>query len=692
MKRIKNILAILAICGFAAGCHVSDLDQIVPSKTGEGEDIPFVLSFDQTDPSATRSMVSGEEVAINGVGIMQLLCFDASGLYLGMREATIWNGEGPTAEPAKGQTGRFSGVVPAGTARIHFVANRNLANPLSFTAGTSERVVMRSEELSTIFKEKNGTKNKVCYWGYHAEESTEAMKEWLLVGVEVDNNGNAKLDEETGLPKVLDGQTPHKVYLIRDRARVKLDVTKLTTNSTSWTSGWTVQWLIHNGRDRGYVAPYDATQSNPWIHMDYASKPAATSLPLSEYTTSGRYTLYTDESNNEDNNFDASSAIQYVFDDVNDKISETDDSRLKIILKLTKSGEQTKYYVVLLKNSESQQIKVIRNNTYVIAVNSLPQYSGFYKTLKEACDGSPFADIAADVDRTIPVVSDEEYALQVMPDPNDDSKTAIVYGETGGKDIPFKFMKASDMSVINNASPSDFTLSWESGDVAAYTPANGNFTAANLNFDGTLWHIKIDINALPQDNNPFDDYLVIKHKSGLVRYVHVYAIEAFHYPSGGAPVFKKESNNGFTEGGKNYAVYSLTFTIPENYKSDLYPINVRFATSTLDAYSDDEMTTRHGTFGAIVASTADLTNSDTATAWNYHASTWDYWYEYSIPNREATDNGKVTIYLKDATGSKTQTNPSSVGLFLRIPFFGATRSANMAKNAAVNTSVDLTEL
>lgn len=643
---LRLLLVFLGFSLLALSCVEplnGDLDR---PKAG---DVPVILDF--TAPSegvGTKSMVPGTE---NRVTVMQMICFDARGQYLGIRTVTSNEtdyGEVVTSNGVQTdltQEGRLIARVPEGTARIHFVANRNLTTPLEFTAGTSERVVMRSLALTTAYNDANH--QEVIYWGYHREETAEAMTAWLTVAVEKDDNGKIHLKS---------GVTPHRFLMIRDRARLQL-----TFESGLIPSGTTVTWLVHNGRNRGLIAPYDATKADPW--SDYVQGQGTTTNPYyanvksTEFADSGRYTLYTSDSVNEDNHFDSKDAYQYVFDDSNEKVGDTE-GRIKIILKLTTGS--TKQYMVLLLRSNAGQIPIVRNNTYVIHVKSMDGTK--YPTLKAAIEGNDFANAPVEVDRTIPTISNETYTLRVALEENPGFTYKLVH-QTGPITIPFEFLNASNESPIlpssGDISADDFEVFFEN------KTYSWSVESVTFNNDKNRWEASVNISTIGggagHTNEPYTDYLVIRHKpSGMSRFVHIYAIQKFDITS---PDFEKLGSTTFE--GRD--VYHLSFKLPNTYGEDMYPINIRFATSTLDAYSDSGSNARHGTFGVEVTSTAGVANSTSISDWNYKATSWDYWYIYSIPSYP--DGGQVDIYFKDARDKK-ETAPTSVGLFLDIPHFG----------------------
>ena len=123
MKYLSRLLFV-AVAAFGLAACNDGADFIGPNGEQPG-DMKVNVAFSLADKAVlTRSKVSGTE---NRVHTLQMVCFDANGLYLGIRKAEIEPEAGPTPD-----TGKIKGTVPQGTSRIHFIANRNLSIPLSF--------------------------------------------------------------------------------------------------------------------------------------------------------------------------------------------------------------------------------------------------------------------------------------------------------------------------------------------------------------------------------------------------------------------------------------------------------------------------------------------------------------------------------------------------------------------------------
>ena len=601
---------------------------------------------------ATKSKVSGTE---NKVHTMQMVCFDANGLYLGIRNATV------TSNDATPDTGKIKGTVPQGTSRIHFIANRNLSIPLlSNVVGTPESEVMASEELSTIWNDADH--QEVCYWGYHKEAKAADMEAWLN-------------------PTSAAGTS--KVYMVRDRAKIVLsyDPTDAKVPVTK------IEWLIHNGLERGYLAPTEAF----WGNEDYYEQSSVagagyvSKAGMNPYPDGKRYSLWISATENDDDKFDLAyqstgtyeSKPQFLFDDDNEAIDN-----LKAILKVTytvSGSPKTVYHVLKLNDNDKVLYNVVRNNTYYINAKLLSPDVAYYETLEKAINGTEFVNADIEVDRSITDINDEDYTLQILL-PTE--TTSIVFNTEDTQDLDFAFRTVEDVTVSGSTDPADFEVKWEKSQTfctdptLSYVPETKQFQI----------HTKVIQGQLSDELQ--SEWIVVRHKaSGLTRYIHVYVINQFKYL--GNPTLKSAGNNR----------YVLNFKIPPTeapednpsapiYPAGLYPIDVKFTTNTLNAYNNQQTGTNYGLFGVSVEGTQKLTVSgnfedgyatpisSTAAAarthWYYQQENnwWDFWYTYSIKNYEQTNNGEVNIYFDDVKSHIQYETVTDVGLFLEIKYFG----------------------
>lgn len=608
----------------------------------EGE-IPFMLRLAGVGEAGTRGEVFGEETSTLSGTAIQLLCFDESGYYLGIRQAYI---DTPNTPSNPSVPGTFSGYVPKGTARVHFVANVGLPEELPFPVGTSEKVVMRSRALSTGFQE--GT---VKFWGYKRCENASAMEGWLRAGI-------------------LTPDDPSLVWLLRDRARIQLTFGPEVVLS-SFTS---IKWTVFNGRERAYVAPYNADESDPWSGCFESPR----RVSLTEYEEGYRYTVSSSASFQVYNASVPESQYVYVFDDSNELTPSGEDGRVRIILEVTKNSV-TKYILILLKDADGEQQPIIRNNTYRVNITGLEARG--YDTLQDALDpdADEFVNAPVDVDPSTPTVSDGQFTLELV---NPDAK--VVLNEPGTVHVVFKFQQINpDTGQIYDpyatsdpqVAMQDFKIFWQDNDQSDWvigTPVHtGTYT----------WEFDLNINTVG-DTYAFEDYLVIRHKaSGLQRTVHVYAVDEFQY--GAEPTLTQvlltdgQPYMGPSGDDVRRPVFALRVQLPESLHGDMFPLELRMATSTLEPFGDgvsSYQTRLSGGFGILNERTDQSLNGDSLpvgsnqTDWNYKSKNWNYWYTYTV--NEYPENGEVIIYLKDDRGARAQASTQDVGLYLDIENFG----------------------
>lgn len=675
MKYLSRILIIAGVILGQTSCD--DTSDFISSDGPQAGDMQVNITFSMANRAMqTRSKVSGTENL--PVHTMQMVCFDANGQYLGIRNADVSsNGASDTFV----DTGVISGTVPQGTSRIHFIANRGLTIPLSFSNGTAESVVMKSAELSTAYNDANH--QEVCYWGYHKEDNAEAMKSWL----------NPAQGEH------------HIVYMIRDRAKIEL-----TYSSAGATTPVTkIEWLIHNGRDRGYLAPTEANWSNTGYYAHSSMEGHTTewisTAAMNEYSTSNRYSLWTSETENDENNFDVAyqstgtytSQPQFLFEDSNEEVDN-----LKVIIRVTytvNGSPVVRYHVLRLnqKDEENEEnppvlYDIVRNNTYYINCSLLSPDVAFYETLKDAVNGNEFVNAEVEVDRSIPDINSEEYTLQIKLK---NEGTSVVFNTAGEHTMDFVYRLVSDISLEGSTNPEDFEVYWEKDQSFCSESLPVTYNPTTKQFTITATVIEEQLTGQLQDQ-----WIVVKNKySHLKRYIHVYVINQFRYIIN--PTLKKVGED-----------YLLNFQLPPMehtqfledgtgdpneliYPASLYPIDVKFTTNTLNAYGITQGTTNYGLFGVSVEGTAKLCNanefqtgynsplSSTSTSdmthWYFQQQDnyWDFWYTYQL--KTCPEDGMVNIYFKDVRGNIKYATVSDVGLFLYVDYFGKIYSVRVTQ-------------
>ena len=656
------------------------------------DDVSYSINFSlQLQEPVTRSVVYGEDGGTPEVGVktMQLLCFDASGLYLGIRPATLGS---------EGFEGTIKGTVPQGTAHIHFVANRQLSPALDFPVGTPETRVMQSDALSTMYDYP-----AICYWGYRAFDTAEEMNNWLQ---------GKNVTEENKI-----------VYMIRDRAKIKLslnDFDKIIKGCTVTE----VKWKIHNGHTSGYLAPL--TGWDQYTKVNTESK-IVSNAKVSD-NGSERYSLldFVDSDSEDDiaGYFEAYENPQYLFDDDNE-VSEDMKGVVKVILRVRYTegnSSKLKYFVTLVKAIDETYIDITRNYTYTLHVTGL-DLDLSYDTLEDAINGTFYANGDVDVSRDLTDINNDDYSLQIkLPT----ETTSIVFnmlttGSETNDNMQFAVIKVDDTA--EDVDIKNIKVKWEhgksdgatAGGIESYVQLQNPIVVSK---GGGMFYIPVKVVQLP--TNLQNDWLVVEYTANnrtLRRFIHVFVINQFKFLTN--PVLSEVKN---TEG--KVTDYILSFQIPPTtaanvgdpmYPAGLYPIDVMFATNTLKAWSIDGSSEVYGSFGTSLVSTSNFTDSRTELSYNlfdesgfetgyvkistnvagqntnwwyqpYNTSTkkgaWDFWYTYSIKEYpfNATgldDDGIVNIYFKDVRSQLKYATVENVGLYLYVRYFGKIYGMNV---------------
>lgn len=512
--------------------------------------------------------------------------------------------------PADAVSGTLYAHAHKDTRTIHFVANKDLSG-LNPTVGAGEEEVLRSLV--------SGASDEVAFWGYYHGASADEVKDYV-------NN------------------TAHIIYLLRDRAKVEITAME-DSDITS------IYWIATHVLDAGYVAPYPF--ENYWRSAEEDG--------VMHYYGNSTITPKTDASRlaADELDMEPSSTPLFLFEDYNS--TDEIDHFVKIILKVDYketpgTPAMTRYHNLVLLDDDYLPLSIVRGHTYQITINNLPKEIG-YATFADALAGEVYSNNqTVSVDRTISHVTNGAYSLEITHP----SGTSILYQTGGTVEIPFHYVDADKNDPDAALQQSDFVAMWQEHDGAITASADNPSVSFNP-ADGT-GSISIKLNDI--DGTLKHGLLLLQDKKhGLARYVNVYSITQFSL--GNVSLSDAGSfHNGFP-------VYSLSFVLPEDFPASFYPLQLSMASSTLSPFSDASASSASGTFSVEVRSTSGLAGNDNSSAWNYGASTWDYWYNYSIPAPAGTSAAErtVTLYLDDIR-SKRGSAPSGVGLYLTIPYFG----------------------
>ena len=674
MKYIYRIMTLLALSIGFASCadDLTPADGPQKGKLATDDMMPIHIRFEVPGgDAATRSIVPGEREA-EEVEKITMVLFDANGYYLGYKDAKF------TPDTDTKTKGTIDDAVPASTSRIHFVVNNEAIfnNLASASIGTVENRLMQSEIMTSAYTDANA---HISYWGYHKEDNPADMQAWM----KGNNNNNT-------------------VYLIRDRAKVAIEyVADADGESVEGNKIKSIRWTVVNGLKRGLIAPFNTSDTkNPFNYYDEETNKINT--PVTPFNDGGRFLTevssqaLNDMNNNGTLNVDTQNPDPYsklkpiyLFEDANDDVDGG--NVVKLIVEVTYKYESQlddgtstnkKYHAVLLMNNNYELYKVTRNHIYRLTIKGLPFALGYAK-FEDALTGTDYSNgQLMQVEEEATDVTDGEYSLSILPG------TSVVFQQPavgGTVQIPFQFYRGSKSNNVpatyesegesKTYTANDFFVEWQGNqNVATATPT---VAYGNDGYDGT---INVPLDAITTSLKYGKLVLRDKHR-GLQRYVNVYSILKYQIREA---VFELVSG---THGSSNNPVYHLKLAMPNTsttaYPEGLYPITIRFATSTLSAFSDK--VSREDNFPAFGVDDMTPTNNlaeGGVNAWNYKAKSWGYWYQYQILTKKdyeelnATNktSDEIHLYFEDVRSKRENKNIANVGMYLEIEYFGGLKT------------------
>lgn len=722
MKKLISILGMLALLGGLWSCSELD-DWVVNNSNQEEEEMMDVHVRLHGLPSdiGTRISVGSEE---NVVQDLYMLCFsDATG-FIGVVQAEFTS-EGAMTNPERIDHGdinskdggeddetEVAGRVSNRTNCIHFVANRGWTADeiaaINGKRGQMENVVMHSQEVMTSLSAENPSANtntnRIVYWGYHKEPTAQLMRYWLNAldenGEQVlklddngnpipildennnpvyktDENGNFVLDNNGNKIPLYQSQAKD-LYMITDRAKVVLG----TVTDPNTTNGddpsykiKKIEWAINNGHPKGFIAPFNNSNlSNPFEGYYTGTEDATVvgNTPLTECTDGNRFVVTENDFVTVYDNFQKVANKQIcLFEDRN---PERDP--VTIIMKVTYTGGEEKYHSLMLIDDKFDPYPILRSHTYTINIGLLPMRIG-EDNLPDAIATKAYSNNQMiGVDPSVNQVSDGINTLYLP-------ETTIVYHTPingGTVSIPFEYRGTNASSMTAN----DFKATWNEMD-DGFTTDNSTTISVSYSYDSEDGVGKGNVSfPLGTIGNVMKkgEMRLLDTKYGLSRFLNLYSILKFNIENPKLTRVAGESRtiNGVgTNGGNGTAnTYVLEFDITGDYPQYLFPLTIKFATKTLNAFSDNDPNAEHGTFSAAIESTTGLkelvTGNLANTGWYEDADDWGYWYTYQVlsyKDMPTKENGKFhfTIYMDDVNGART-TQSQVVGLFLKIVGFG----------------------
>lgn len=603
MKKIKTYIGIMAaLLTMLTACSDSMVDNGVPSKNETGTyQAHFTISVPNYSKVESRVANFATE-GIAGANDMKLLCFDKDGYFLGLANNLKIDAVGKSDINDKGGSEKknITANIPAGTARIHIMANATNSNTVISGSNqaidfskAAEWIGRHENNLMTSFDNKNNNQqhDKMVYWGYVKKNTPEEMTDFLTKDVK-------------------DVVANNVIHLLRNRA--KIEVKWEDTNIED------IRYALGNVMQHGTVAPFNRDKKKltfPETNMltDAAAWQAectyiTPSLDPTRWPSEGKtFSIGDDEMWPNNNNL----PMQYTFEQENSL-----EKPLKVIMEVTYKDGVTKWFQVLLQN-EGVQIPVKRNHLYRINIKRLGKNLG-YSSAELAYNGDPANNPWITVADIIQEISDGNYTMNIV-----EGTYQILTAESEDKIQEAKFTYKGD----DTMEAENFDVSWTQNE--GFTnpdPVAGKLPVPTVEYSATTGEgvIKYQVGSIGKDFKKATIKLVDK-KHGLTRNIHLYSISNvdFKFPT------------EITMGKKVTSEAKLTFTIPSYYPKELLPIEIEIASNDVNPIGSD----------VKVASTAEV---DGGAGWNC-------WFVTKYEDPTSVIGNSQTITMKNVravTGTK----------------------------------------
>lgn len=603
MKKIKTYIGIMAaLLTMLTACSDSMVDNGVPSKNETGT---YQAHFTISVPNYSKVESRVANFATEGIADaadMQLLCFDKDGYFLGLAKDLKIDKVGKSDFNDKGGSAKknITANIPAGTARIHIMANATNSNTvisgsnhaINFSKA-AEWIGRHENNLMTSFENKtnNDPADKMVYWGYVKKATSAEMATFL--------NGSADSD--------------NIIHLLRNRAKIEVNWEGNTSSITN------IRYALGNVKEYGTVAPFNR-------EMTILSFPETNKL--TDAAAWKKECTYITPSMNEarwpaDGSFSvketemwpnsSSLPMQYTFEQENSL-----EKPLKVIMEVTytESGkDEKKWFQVLLQN-EGVQIPVKRNHLYRINIKRLGKNLG-YSSAELAYNGTPANNPWITVEDIIQEISDGTYTMNIV---NGTYQMLTLESANSEQVIDFEYTGEGRQTAA------DFDVSWtenknftklEGGKLPVPTVQYNTTTGK-----GTITYKIGDISAGECKTATIK---LVDKNHGLTRNIHLYSISKvdFKFPS------------TLTMGKEVTSEAQLTFTIPSYYPKELLPIEIEIASNDVNPIGSD----------VKVASTEEV---DGGKGWNCWFVT-----KYEDPN---VIGNTQTITMKNVRAVPSSTN------------------------------------
>lgn len=555
MKKIKTYIGIMAaLLTMLTACSDSMVDNGVPSKNETGT---YQAHFTISVPNYSKVESRVANFATEGIADatdMQLLCFDKDGYFLGLAKGLKIDAVGKSDFNDKGGSEKknITANIPAGTARIHIMANATNSNTvisgsnqaINFS-NAAEWIGRHENNLITSFENKTNhdPADKMVYWGYVKKATSAEMATFL--------NGSADSD--------------NIIHLLRNRAKIEVNWEDNTSSITN------IRYALGNVKEYGTVAPFNREMTIlSFPETNKLTDAAAWEKECTKITPSmneARWPADGSFSVKETEMWPNSSSLpmQYTFEQENSL-----EKPLKVIMEVTytESGKvEKKWFQILLQNNEGVQIPVKRNHLYRINIKRLGKNLG-YSSAELAYNGTPANNPWITVEDIIQEISDGTYTMNIV-----EGTYQILTAESEDKIQKAKFTYKGD----DTMKAENFDVSWTQNE-GFTNPVAGKLPVPTVEYNATTGEgvIKYQVGSIGKDFKKATIKLVDK-KHGLTRNIHLYSISNvdFKFPT------------EITMGKKVTSEAQLTFTIPSYYPEELLPIEIEIASNDVNPIGSD---------------------------------------------------------------------------------------------------------
>lgn len=240
---------------------------------------------------------------------------------------------------------------------------------------------------------------------------------------------------------------------------------------------------------------------------------------------------------------------KYIFETPN-----TGEDEVYLIFKCRKNDEgQSRYYKVALIDDNKDPLPIYRNYEYKVHFNAIPAGDGS-ADFTSARMAAPLNNVWVSVAASIPSIGNEEEGTLTV------EKTTVIFDTGGEKTLNYTYSKGDK----DNLSP---VVTWISDDgvaaseklVSTFNPTTGKGTItfdAKAMADGEVHRGTLQVKVGP-----------------LVRYIKVVTVKTFSF----SPVW---CSTGIYNGAAKEDV-AFTFTIPDTYPEELFPLRCLISTDKL---------------------------------------------------------------------------------------------------------------